>query len=75
MYYRTPGNLNPILLREETTPTNIADNFDECTVINDDLNMNGYSSISVDAKHFSISANLPPKNTSKNSPKFFFYFH
>jgi len=33
MYYRTPGNLNPILPREEITPTNIADNFDESTVI------------------------------------------
>ena len=42
MYYRTPGNLNPILPKEEITPTNIADNFDERTVINDDLNMNGY---------------------------------
>ena len=42
MYYRTPGNLNPILPREEITPANIADNFDERTVINDGLNMNGY---------------------------------
>jgi len=42
MYYRTPGNLNPILPREEITLANIADNFDERTVINDDLNMNGY---------------------------------
>ena len=42
MYYRTPGNLNPILPREEITPANISDNFDERTVINDDLNMNGY---------------------------------
>ena len=42
MYYRTPANFNPILPREEITPTNIADNFDERTVINDDLNMNGY---------------------------------
>ena len=39
MYYRTPGNLNPILPRSDLTP---ADNFDERTVINDDLNMNGY---------------------------------
>ena len=42
MYYRTPGNLNPILPRADLTPTNVADNFDERTVINDDLNMNGY---------------------------------
>ena len=28
--------------KEEITPANIADNFDERTVINDDLNMNGY---------------------------------
>ena len=41
MYYRTPGNLNPILPRADLTTTNIADNFDERTVINDDLNMNG----------------------------------
>ena len=42
MYYKSPGNLIPILPREEITPANIADNFDERTVINDDLNMNGY---------------------------------
>ena len=42
MYYRTPGNLNPILPRSDLTPSVIADNFDERTEINDDLNMNGY---------------------------------
>ena len=39
MYYRTPGNLNPILPRSDLTPAVVADNFDERTVINDDLNM------------------------------------
>ena len=74
MYYRTPGNLNPILPREELTPANIADNFDERTVINDDLNMNGYfiynlknpeddqdavTKIYVDTKQYNInSANI-----------------
>ena len=38
MYYRTPGNLNPILPRADITPAVVA----ERTVINDDLNMNGY---------------------------------
>ena len=42
MYYKTPGNLNPILPRADLTPAVVADNFDERTVINDDLNMNGY---------------------------------
>ena len=42
MYYRSPGNLNPILPRSDFTPSVVADNFDERTVINDDLNMNGY---------------------------------
>ena len=42
MYYRTSGNLNPILPRSDLTPAVVADNFDERTVINDDLNMNGY---------------------------------
>ena len=42
MYYRSPGNLNPILPRSNLTPVVVADNFDERTVINDDLNMNGY---------------------------------
>ena len=42
MYYRSPGNLNPILPRSDLTPSVVADNFDERTVINDDLNMNGY---------------------------------
>src|SRR5690606_10071267 len=42
MYYRSPGNLNPILPRQELTTTSIADNFDERTVINDDLNMKGF---------------------------------
>jgi len=37
-----PGNLNPILPRSDLTPAVVADNFDERTVINDDLNMNGY---------------------------------
>ena len=41
MYYRTPGNLNPILPRSDLTPAVVADNFDEHTVIND-VNMNGY---------------------------------
>ena len=50
MYYRTPGNLNPILPRSDLTPTVIADNFDEHTVINDDLNMNGYFIYSLDQK-------------------------
>ena len=36
MYYRTPGNLNPILPRSDLTPAVVADNFDERTVINDD---------------------------------------
>ena len=74
MYYRSPGNLNPILPREEITPANIADNFDERTVINDDLNMNGYfiynlknpeddqdavTKIYVDTKQYNInSANI-----------------
>ena len=77
MYYRTPGNLNPILPREEITPTNIADNFDERTVINDDLNMNGYfiynlkdpeddqdatTKIYIDTKQYNInSANITGK--------------
>ena len=77
MYYRTPGNLNPILPREEITPANIADNFDERTVINDDLNMNGYfiynlknpeddqdavTKIYVDTKQYNInSANITCK--------------
>ena len=42
MSYRTPGNLNPILPRSVLTSAIVADNFDERTVINDDLNMNGY---------------------------------
>ena len=42
MYHRSSGNLNPILPRSDLTPSVIADNFDERTVINDDLNMNGY---------------------------------
>ena len=42
MYYRSPGNLNPILPRSDLTPAVVADNFDERTVINDDLNMNGF---------------------------------
>ena len=42
MYYRTPGNLNPILPRSDLTPAVVVGNFDERTVINDDLNMNGY---------------------------------
>ena len=42
MYYKSPGNLNPILPRSDLTPAVVADNFDERTVINDDLNMNGY---------------------------------
>ena len=77
MYYRTPGNLNPILPREEITPTNIADNFDERTVINDDLILNGYfiynlrdpeddqdavTKIYVDTKQYNInSANITGK--------------
>ena len=77
MYYRSPGNLNPILPREEITPANIADNFDERTVINDDLNMNGYfiynlkdpeddqdaaTKIYVDPKQYNInSANITGK--------------
>ena len=42
MYYRSPGNLNPILPRSDLTPAVVADNFDERTVINDDLNMNNF---------------------------------
>ena len=42
MYYRTPGNLNPILPRSDLTPSVVADNFNERTVIGDNLNMNGY---------------------------------
>ena len=74
MYYRTPGNLNPILPRSDLTPAVVADNFDERTVINDDLNMNGYfiynlkdpeddqdatTKIYVDTKQYNInSANI-----------------
>ena len=36
LYYRSPGNLNPILPRSDLTPAVVADNFDERTVINDD---------------------------------------
>ena len=73
MYYRTPGNLNPILPRTDLTPAVVADNFDESTVIND-LNMNGYfiynlkdpeddqnavTKIYVDTKQYNInSANI-----------------
>ena len=42
MYYRTLENLNPILPRSDLTPAVAADNFDERTVINDDLNMNSF---------------------------------
>ena len=42
MYYRSPGNLNPILPRSDLTPAVVADNFDERTVINDDLNMSNF---------------------------------
>ena len=42
MYYRSPGNLNPILPRSDLTPAVVANNFDERTVVNDDLNVNGY---------------------------------
>ena len=74
MYYRSPGNLNPILPRSNLTPVVVADNFDERTVINDDLNMNGYfiynlkdpeddqdatTKIYVDTKQYNInSANI-----------------
>ena len=74
MYYRSPGNLNPILPRSDLTPAVVADNFDERTVINDDLNMNGYfiynlkdpeddqdavTKIYVDTKQYNInSANI-----------------
>ena len=42
MYYRSPGNSNPILPRSDLTLAVVVDNFDECTVINDDLDTNGY---------------------------------
>ena len=74
MYYRTPGNLNPILPRSDLTPAVVTDNFDERTVINDDLNMSGYfknnlkdpeddqdatTKIYVDTKQYNInSANI-----------------
>jgi hypothetical protein len=45
MYYQSGSNSffnNPVIPRENITPNNIADNFDERTVINDDLNMNNF---------------------------------
>ena len=43
MYYRSQGNLNPILPRSDLTPAVVADNFDERTVINDDLTVTPFN--------------------------------
>ena len=58
MYYRSPENLNPILPRSDLTPAVVADNFDERTVINDDLNMNGYFIYSIDQKYLHCHRNF-----------------